>query len=215
MIKRSRFRKLFLLLGLAFLLTGCSNEPPEGYTKEHHTYEDMVEYAKSIDENASVVEEYEDVEEGSREYRIWPATINGISCGVASESKTVYSKGFAGGEFSKTYYRCDTDYDFFIIKYVLDHHSILGIIDDESVSRRFHTNDLVASVVFADEMTEDKLNALWADYKKMNSELAHFQLRKAYWLEIDIVMKKYYFKDTTEEEFQNVHDQMVEDGVLK
>ncbi len=75
-----------MLVFIVTLLTSCSYHPPEGFTEEHHTYEEIVAFAKELDENAEVFEEYQDTVEiaGTIEYcyREWPAVINGIECHV-------------------------------------------------------------------------------------------------------------------------------------
>ncbi len=184
------------------------------YTKEHHSYEELLEYARSLDPQASVSEDYEDVTENSREYRIWPAVINGIDCSVASESKNVYNEGIAGGEFAETMYRMDTDYDFYVICEVLEAYPELGSVTDDSVSYRFQTNDIIASTITADSITDSELDELWDSYRKMNAELEQYPLHKAYWLELDISGRAYYMTDTEEETFREMKQRMSEDGRL-
>ena len=107
---------------MSLMLTGCRYDVPEGYTSKHHTYAEAVEYAKNIDPDATVSEDSKDINENYRDYRIWPAVINGKECSVASISVNIYNQGWAAGEFSKRYYRMDTDYDYFVINDVLKEH---------------------------------------------------------------------------------------------
>ena len=52
---------LFILAILIFTMsTSCGYNPPDGYTKKHHTYEEILDFAKSLDPNATVSEEYID-----------------------------------------------------------------------------------------------------------------------------------------------------------
>ena len=51
---------VFLILILLLYMTACSYHPPEGWTKKHHTYEEVLAFAKLIDPNATVAEEYTD-----------------------------------------------------------------------------------------------------------------------------------------------------------
>ena len=204
-----------LFLHILVLMTGCAYHPPEGYTKKHHTYDEMVEYAKSIDPQSSVSEEYKDIEEDNREYRIWSAEIKGVECSVASASKKVYNDGFAAGEFSKTYYCYDTDYDFIIVQNILESHPDLGIIETDSISERFHNNDLVCSTLKVEELTNERFDELWDEYKTMNIELDKYPLHKAYWFEFDIDGNSYYFTEPTEVEKQKTRDQLIDAGELK
>jgi len=77
-------------------------------------------FAKSIDPNATVAEEYTDtLDEYEREYREWEAIINGVECHVSSVSDLVWNDGMAAGEFTKAYYRIDTDYDYTVMKNIV------------------------------------------------------------------------------------------------
>lgn len=105
----------------AFVLcfSSCWYDPPEGWTKTHHTYEEALEYAQAIDPDASAAEEHTDTDEDYREYREWDAVINGVDCHVASVSAWVWNSGIAAGEFARDYYRLDTDHDNFIMQRIL------------------------------------------------------------------------------------------------
>ena len=97
---------IFLILILLLYMTACIYHPPEGWTKKHHTYEEVLAFAKSIDPNATVAEEYTDtLDEYEWEYREWDAIINGIECHVSSVSDWVSNDGVGAGEFIKVYYR--------------------------------------------------------------------------------------------------------------
>ncbi len=105
------------------VLTACSYNPPEGFTKEHHTYDEILAFAKSLDEEAVVSEEYQDTIEmaGTIEYcyREWTAVIKGVKCHVTSAPNSVVNDGLFPGEFFKRYYRIDKDYDFCISKQIV------------------------------------------------------------------------------------------------
>ena len=226
---RSRALKLLLFCS-CLLLCACTGKTPAGdagkpqqgstktgqeeYKEEHRSYEEALEYARSLDPQASVSSDYKDVTENSREYRIWPAVINGIDCGVASESKNIYNSGIAGGEFAETMYRLDTDYDYYVTCEVLEAYPELGAFDDDSVSCRFQTNDILASTVTADNITEEELDGLRDSYKRMSAELQQYPLHKEYWLELSIAGKAYYIRDAEDESYQLLKERMTEDGVL-
>ena len=114
---------VFLCLIVILCLSACSYHPPEGWTKKHHTYDEVFAYARSIDPNAVVAEEYSDCEDQNGwVFREWDAEINGVDCHVSSVSDWVSSEGFGAGEFGKTYYRIDTDYDYTILNRILSEH---------------------------------------------------------------------------------------------
>ena len=113
---------LFIILCLAFLfcLSSCWYSPPEGWTKKHHSYEEVSEYAESIDPCAAVTEGHADtVDEYGQEFREWDAVINGVDCHVASVADWVWNSGLAAGEFASVYYRIDTDLDSVIMQNIL------------------------------------------------------------------------------------------------
>lgn len=212
MIFNKRICLLFAVILFIILLTGCGYKPPEGYTKKNHTYEELVGYAKSIDPDSTVSDNPKDVEENHRTYRIYPAVINGKDCSVASTSREIYDDSL--GEFSKTYYRMDTDYDYYVICDVLGKYPALGTVMDDSVSNRFHVNDVISSEIDVSDISSQKLDELFGEYRNCCLELEGFSLRKKYWLNININDMSYYFTEPTDEEKQKVYDKMVDDGVL-
>ena len=85
---------ILCMILLSAILCGCTYYPPEGFTEEHHTYEEILAYAKTLDSNAVVLEEYTDsVDEYDWEYREWPAVINGVECHVASKTDWGFNRG--------------------------------------------------------------------------------------------------------------------------
>ena len=72
---------VLLLTLMTLCLTACIYNPPEGLTKNPHTYKEILTFAKSIDPNATVSEEYTDIlDEYNWPYREWEAVINGVNC---------------------------------------------------------------------------------------------------------------------------------------
>lgn len=120
-MKKSIFIIIVLLFFFLLILKACALIPPKGMTYSHHSYDDMLEYAKSIDKNAKVSKKYKDiVDKYDWHWREWGAVINGISCHVASIEDLV--SDFTG-ELPNTYYRMDTDYDFVVLKdYILQRY---------------------------------------------------------------------------------------------
>jgi len=89
----------------------------------------------------------------------------------------------------------------------------LGTIAEDSVSNRFHINDVITSEIYVDDMTPEKLDELFEEYKKCCSQINGYALRKSYWLKMNISNNRYYFTEATDEEKQNVYDRMEEDGL--
>ena len=107
---------VLLLTLMTLCLTACIYNPPEGLTKKPHTYKEILTFAKSIDPNATVSEEYTDIlDEYNWPYREWEAVINGVNCHVASVSDRVWNEGAMAGEFARFYYRIGTDYDYAVV----------------------------------------------------------------------------------------------------
>ena len=109
------------VLAVIISLTACTYYPPDGYTEQHHTYEDALAFAEAIDPSAVLDEEYSDTVSDSwnLNFREWNAVINGIDCHVASAGELVWNRGFLGGEFPKEFYRMDTDYDYYALESLL------------------------------------------------------------------------------------------------
>lgn len=112
---------IFWTLVLILCLTACTYNPPEGYTEEHHTYEEILVFAQSVDPNAKASEKYTDttVDDWNRSFREYPAVINGVECHVSSVGDNVWNSGFIAGEFTKQYYVIDTDYDYLVLKQIV------------------------------------------------------------------------------------------------
>ena len=94
---------LFVCVILILCLSACTYNPPDGYTEEHHTYEEILKFAKGIDPNATVSKEYTDttIDAWNRKFREYPAIINGIECHVSSVGDMVWNEGFLAGLPSK------------------------------------------------------------------------------------------------------------------
>ena len=159
---------LSVLLCITFVLclSGCTYNPPDGWTKKHHTYEEVLKFAKAIDPNATVEEEYNDtVDEYDWEFREWDAVINGVECHVASVSDWVWNDGFGAGEFAKTYYRIDTDYDYIIMQSILaDNYSSWKVSD--SIRAKYHHN---TNTIFAELNLPEYIKSIQAAFEEANN----------------------------------------------
>jgi hypothetical protein len=132
--------KWIISISLCILISGCTWNPPEGYTEKHHSYEELVEYARSIDPDATV--------------------------------------------------------------------------SDDSESMRFQVNDVIVSGIEVDSITQDELDELWDAYKRINSELEQYDLRKTFWLKIAFPDGDSYFKETSEQYYQDKIGRLKENGKL-
>jgi hypothetical protein len=200
------------LLAVALLLSACRYDIPEGYSKNAHPYEELVEFAKSIDPDATVTDEPQHELYEHRNYVIYPAKIGGIECSVATISVPVYD---SSGEFAVMYYRMDTDYDFNLLCQILEKYPLLGAPLDDDLVARFNVGGFMRSCVTVDNMTEEKLNGIFDEFDKCQKELKSYSLRKNFRMQIRVGKKSYFFTETTDEAKQKVIDNMTKDGVLK
>ncbi len=161
-----------MLVLIVTLLTSCSYHPPEGFTKEHHTYEEIVAFAKELDENAVISEEYRDTVDtaGTIEYcyREWPVVIHGIECHVTSAPDCVWNDGFLAGEFQKRYYRIDTDYDFYVLEQIVSKTQPeweLAYPEDD-ISARYNFNSVLSVTIscgLEEQLSDDELEVVWQE----------------------------------------------------
>ena len=169
-------KKIFLLvtlyLTIIMCLSSCTYNPPEGWTKKHHKYEEVLSFAKSIDPNATVAEEYTDtVDEYDWEYREWSAKINGVDCHVASVSDWVWNDGFGAGEFVRFYYRIDTDHDNTVMQKILSEKYPEWKCDD-SLRSRYHARPLFVNLNLPEYrmLNDDEIEEVWQTAILINEE---------------------------------------------
>ena len=160
-----------VLLATLFCTTSCTYNPPEGATRKHHSYAEILKYAQEIDENAVVDTQYTDTIYSDRlrdKYREWDAVINGVSCHVSSVPMLVWNEGFAGGEFCRDYFFISTDYDYYLLKNVVDTNYPAWTVYGMEVYERYpsgpHYNNW-QYIKFADlkkeKLSYEELDALW------------------------------------------------------
>lgn len=201
------------LLAAALLFCSCRYDPPEGYSKDAHPYEELAEFARSIDPDAAVKNEPRQELYEHRNYVIYPAKIGGIECSVATISVPVYDSDM--GEFAKMYYRMDTDYDFYLLKQTLEKYPLLGTFPEEDLVVRFNVGGFLRSCVTIDYMTSEKLDEIFEEYEKCGKELSQYSMHKTHWMMIKVGKKSYFFKESTAGAKQKVREDMEKDGVLK
>ncbi len=167
------FSLVTLCLTIILCLSSCTYNPPEGWTKKHHKYEEVQSFAKSVDPNATVAEEYtETVDEYGWEYREWNAKINGIDCHVASISDWVWNDGFAAGEFARIYYRIDTDHDNTVMQKILSEKYPEWECSDDIWSRYHKENTLFVKLNLPKYrmLNDDEIEEVWQTAILINEE---------------------------------------------
>lgn len=169
------------IVSLLFMLSlaSCSYNPPEGWTKEHHTYAEISDFAKSIDKNATVSTEYIDTtDKNDRKYREWNAVINNVECHVTSVYDYVWNDGFLAGEFPQAYYRIDTDYDYIVFANTIA-ESGENWIFGQSIRNRY--NSTINANLFLPEyrmLNDDELENIWDSALKIYVEYENHFIKK-------------------------------------
>ena len=206
-----------MLLALT-VLSGCSYDIPEGYKKQLHSYEEALEYAKSLDPDATLSKECEETELQTIKFRIWPAVIGGRECSVCSMGANVYNTGWAAGEFPVRYYRLDTDYDYYIINEVLRSHP--NLVSEEKAGEitlfaRFEQNNMITNKILVESLTQESFDALWQEYLQVNKEIEKYPVHKRYGLFVYLPGNYFTFQTGTEEEYEQMKEKMIKAGFLE
>jgi len=165
---------IFVMLFMLMFITSCSYNPPVGATEKHHTYEEVLEYAKKLDSTAIVNDEYKDTKlenVTADEYREWNAIINGIECHVASTPIVLLNDGIAGGEFGKKYFVLNTDYNFYLLKLIIESKYLDFTIVEDDIADRY--NDYICFTYLKNnenQLTVDELNFLLSTARSIYEE---------------------------------------------
>lgn len=193
-----------LVVAVAVFLTSCLKyNPPEGFTTEHHTYNEIFEFARKLDSGAEVSEKYNDtlIKEGTVKYnyREWPAVINGMKCHVSSVTDYVWNEGFLGGEFCKPYYRIDTDYDYCLLAQILSEKQPEWELHypENDLFGRYNCNSVLSittSYCQSDRLSNSELEVFWHELSEVN------KLYSAY-----PVSDRLYFMIHSPQEFVDVY----------
>ena len=135
-----------LVTTILVLSTSCTYNPPEGYTEEHHTYEEILTFAKSLDHNATVSKKHNDttIDDWGRKFREWDAVINGVECHVSSVGDMVWNSGFLAGEFAKQYYLIDTDYDYLVLQKIVSEKQPGWKMAYTDIGSRYNWNNVLS-----------------------------------------------------------------------
>lgn len=172
---------LFILVMLIFTTsTSCGYNPPEGYTEKHHTRDEILEFARSIDPNATVSETYTDtqIDDWNRNFREWDAVINGIECHVSSVGDMVFD---LTGEFPKQYYVIDTDYDYLLLQKIISEKQPDWKMHYTDISGRYNWNHILSvdtSYMEKRELSADELEAVYLDAYEIYQEYNSYPIRK-------------------------------------
>ena len=175
---------LILTLMISFTcLTSCVYDPPEGYTKKHHTYDEILEFALSLDPNAEVSEIYTDtqIDEWNRCFREWDAVINGIPCHVSSVGDMVWNTGICAGEFVKQYYVIDTDYDYLLLKKIVSEKQPEWKMAASDIGARYSWHDILGVDTNYKEkrqLSVEELENVWVEALEIYNEYNSYPVRK-------------------------------------
>ena len=175
---------VILILIFILCLNACTYNPPEGYTAKHHTYEEILAFAKTIDPNATVSEKYTDtttIDAGNRNFREYPAVINGVECHVSSVGAMVWNSGFAAGEFVKQYYVIDTDYDYLVLKQIVAEQILDWDISEDTLETRYNRNNILSICMkpnYTEQLTDEELEAVFEQAKAVYSAYHELPIRK-------------------------------------
>lgn len=176
-----RILAVLLLFASIFCISGCTFDPPEGWTKNHHSHKDVLEYAKSLDPDATVAKRSTDsLDEYYEEYREWDAVINGVECHVASVSDTVWNSTFFAGEFGKTFYRIDTDHDYIVFMKILS-ENYPNWSHETDISVRYRRYDKFFPKYILPEyrmLNDDELEEIWQEALKMKTEFEKLAINR-------------------------------------
>ena len=175
-MRKMRIIGICLLCIFMLSLTACA--PPEGYSREHYTYEDAVAYAKAIDPNAVVYETYTDTVIPAvydYYYREWDAVIHGMQCHVTSHD-VLY------GEFLTRYYVMDTDYDYYLLEKILGEKQPDWQMGEDHPIQRYNPHNLLMVETpyweAKEELSVEELEQVWADAEEIYQEYSAYPIRK-------------------------------------
>lgn len=201
------FLKSMVLFLLALMIltssTSCTYNPPEGYTEEHHNYEEILAFAKSLDPNATVSEIYTDttIDDWNRNFREWDAVINGIECHVSSVGTMVWNSGFLAGEFAKQYYVIDTDYDYLVLQKIVSEKQPDWEMEYTDIGSRYNWNNVLSvKTPYAEnkELSLDELEIAWNKAYEIYQEYISCPVRKDAWFPVSIPILVSNYKEKSE-----------------
>ena len=192
-MKRLTKYAILILLAALFLVSAasCTYYPPEGYTKTHHTYEEILAFAQSIDPNATVSKTYTDtqIDELNRNFREWDAVINGIECHVSSVGDMVWNSGFLAGEFARQYYVIDTDYDYLVLQKIVSEKQPGWEMEYTDIGSIYNWNHLLSvKTPYKEnrELSADELEIAWEKAFEIYLEYSSNPVRKEAWFPVSI-----------------------------
>lgn len=192
---------------------------PDNYKSSFHSYDEALAYARTIDSDAKVEKEYEDIKEKYSSRRVWHAKINATECEVLS-----LAHSFSGDVliptfltmdswFPKDYYGMRTDYYDSEIPEIVEKYPELGKLDTVVYGSMY-------SELEYDEMTTDKFNEIWNAYTNVLDEIHRYNPYVQFTVSCDKkgddnYVNEYYIFEPTENEYKSVYNNIVIDNVLK
>ncbi len=147
--------------------------------RRHRTYKEVLAFAQSIDPNATVEEQYTDIEdEDGHRYREWNAVIHGMECYVASSER--WEDVFAG-EFFADYFVVDTDYDYYLLEKILQEKQSDWSLKEPTAFNRYQWNDIIGvetSYTERRELSSEELELAWQQAYEVYTEYHSHSVRK-------------------------------------
>ena len=159
------------------------------YHKEIHTYEEALEFAKSLDPQATVSQTYtdasvsEEIIYGETSFREWSAIIHGVECHVA----TICCNDPVGEFYTRTDYKLDTDYDYLVLQKIVSEKQPDRKMRYTDINGIYH--DLLRVDTSHEEnkkLSEDELEIAWEDAFEIYLEYSSHSVRKEAWFPVSI-----------------------------
>ncbi|SEQ89064.1 hypothetical protein SAMN02910369_02629 [Lachnospiraceae bacterium NE2001] len=183
-------------------------DPPKGYSKKHYSYEDALEYARSIDPDAVVEENYTETEYSHTTRRVWNAKINAHDVHVASYPNSIMGKHIWESPVSmmleaynsKDYYYLTTDEYLYTIMPIFNIYPELGEV---SINTDEYSS-LTSSRQF-DSITKDEFNEIWDEYSKVTEDLKYNSHPIEYTFYFTTGGEEYSFTYVSEYEYDKIY----------
>ena len=183
---------------------------PAGYTDKHHSYEEALSFAKSIDPDATVTNRPSDLQDRYNwKIREWDAVINGVECHVASVEELVYNSDIFPGKFVKVFYRMDTDYDYTVVTSITSEKYPEWSADADTRSKYYQNDNTIflkIDIPSDKPQSDDELEQLWQTILKINEEYIKLSLTRKLGFSIPCPKKSSDENAENDREFINVTD---------
>ena len=181
LMKKIAFLAVVVLLASLLLLSSCTYyDIPDGYSKEHHTYTEVLANIKKIDENATLeITSVDSKDQDGHDYREWSAIIRGLSCHAGSVTDFLLSDGFGSDNYARPYFVIKTDYDWYLMKSIIESdHPSFSMKSDDVFSRY---NDFATVIVSssAEELDDEKIHTIVDELRILDKSFSERKIYKS------------------------------------